>query len=160
MPDAEEDLTLVQVFRHEYEPLMKLAFVLTGSQHESEELVQEAFLDLQQRWDRVLNPAGFLRTVVTNGARRRGRRRTRRHQIVERNQAVIAGDISQRPPYDYYLTDAMARLPDRQRIALVLAYFGGYSSAEIAETLGCKPATARSLVHRGIRLLGKELDRE
>ncbi len=151
---------MVQIFRQEYEPLMRLAFVLTGSQHESEELVQDAFLDLQQRWDRVLNPAGFLRTVVANDARRRGRRRTRRREIVERNQFVLGRDTSQRPPYDHYLTDALSRLPDRQRTALVLAYFGGYSSAGIAEILGCKPATARSLVHRGIRLLGKELDRE
>lgn len=156
-PAGEE--TLVQVFRREYEPLMRLAFVLTGNQHESEELVQDAFVDLQRRWDRVLNPAGYLRTVVANGAKRRGRRRSNRRQIIEQHRAGIAGDIADRPPYDLYLTDALARLPDRHRIAIVLAYFGGFTSAEIAETLKCRPGTARSLVHRGLHLLAKELDR-
>lgn len=147
----------MQVFRREYEPLMRLAFVLTGNQHEAEELVQDAFVELQQRWHRVLNPAGYLRTVIVNGARRRGRKRANRRRIVEQHQATIAGDNTDRPPYDHYLTDALARLPDRQRIAIVLAYFGGFTSVEIAEMLGCRPTTARSLVHRGLRLLAREL---
>jgi len=39
----------------------------------------------------------------------------------------------------------------------VLAYIGGFTSVEIAEMLGCRPTTARSLVHRGLRLLAREL---
>lgn len=156
---ADEE-TLVQVFRREYEPLMRLAYVLTGNQHESEELVQDAFVDLQHRWNRVLNPAGYLRTVVANGARRRGRKRSNRRRIMEQHQDAVARDTTDRPLYDLYLTDALARLPDRHRIAIVLAYFGGFTSTEIAETLRCRPATARSLVHRGLRLLARELDHE
>ena len=98
-PTDEE--TLVQVFRTEYALLLRLAFVLTGNQHEAEELVQDAFVELQQRWHRVLNPAGYLRTVVVNGARRRGRRRANRLRIVEQHQATIVNHNTDRPPYDH-----------------------------------------------------------
>ena len=42
------------------------------------------------------------------------------------------------------------KLPDRQRAALVMRYFDDQPDAEIAEALGCRTATVRSLISRGI----------
>jgi RNA polymerase sigma factor (sigma-70 family) len=44
----------------------------------------------------------------------------------------------------------LRRLPDRQRQALVLRFYEDLPDAEIARLLGCRPATVRSLVHRGL----------
>jgi len=51
------------------------------------------------------------------------------------------------------LLDALARLPYRQRAALVLKFYEDRTEADIAELLGCRPATVRSLVHRGLSAL-------
>jgi RNA polymerase sigma factor (sigma-70 family) len=51
--------------------------------------------------------------------------------------------------------DALGRLPYRQRAALVLRYYEDRPDHEIAEVLGCRPATVRSLVHRGLEALRK-----
>ena len=158
--DVAPDATLAEVFRHHYRPLLRLAYVLTESQHEAEELVQDAFVDLQANWHRVLNPPGYLRTVVANGARRRGRRSTNRRRIFERHHAASQREHLRQPAFENYLTDVLSRLPARYRIALVLAYFGDLSSNEIAEAMNCRPGTARSLVHRGLRMLRKELAHE
>ena len=149
---------LAATFESEYTPLMKLAYVLTGSQHEAEELVQDAFLELQARWMSVLNPAGYVRVAVVNGARRRGRRRANRRRIVEANTPPIPDEDPRPDRLDLYLTDALARLPSRRRVAVVLAYYGGFSSTEIAESMNCRPSTARSLVRRGLQQLKKELE--
>lgn len=159
-PIARTEPNLTEVFRQEYEPLMRLAYVLTGDQHESEELVQDAFMELQSRWDHVLNPAGYLRTVVANGAKRKGRQRTNRRRIIEENKNFMNSKLTNQQPYEHYLTDSLSRLPYRNRVAIVLAYFGGFTSPEIAQLLKCRPGTARSLVHRGLHLLEKELSRE
>ena len=49
-------------------------------------------------------------------------------------------------------------LPVRQRAALVLRFWSGLSEAEIAEALDVRPGTVKSLVHRGLAALRKELD--
>jgi RNA polymerase sigma factor (sigma-70 family) len=52
----------------------------------------------------------------------------------------------------------LAALPYRQRAALVLRYYEDRPEAEIAELLGCRPATVRSLVHRGLSTLRTALE--
>ena len=52
----------------------------------------------------------------------------------------------------------LAELPDDQRAAVTLRVIGEQSYEEIAETVGCSPATARMRVHRGLRTLGTKLE--
>jgi RNA polymerase sigma factor (sigma-70 family) len=56
------------------------------------------------------------------------------------------------------LDDAIAKLPARQRAAVVLRYYGDLSDAEIARALRCRPATVRSLVHRALAELRKVIE--
>lgn len=55
------------------------------------------------------------------------------------------------------LWDALLRLPYRQRAALVLRYYEDATEADIAIALDVRPATVRSLVHRGLEKLRKEV---
>lgn len=55
------------------------------------------------------------------------------------------------------LWDALLRLPYRQRAALVLRYYQDATEADIAAALDVRPATVRSLVHRGLAKLRKEV---
>ncbi len=144
-----------QLFEREYEPMVRLAFLLTGSSELAEDVVADAFLAVHERWDRLLNPAGYLRRSVVNLSARTAGRSARRRAIVRENSRVIRPRDSESEPE--YLLDALERLPERQRVALVLAYYGRYRADEIAEALGCRPGTAKSLVHRGLKQMRKEL---
>jgi RNA polymerase sigma factor (sigma-70 family) len=53
----------------------------------------------------------------------------------------------------------LRRLPDRQRMAVVLRFYEDLSEAEIAELLGCRPGTVKSLIHRGLAKVKKEIGR-
>lgn len=144
--------SVAELMSEEYEPMIRLAFVLTRDQQLAEDVVQDALIEVQGRWSSLLNPGGYLRRAVVNGAMRQQRRR-QRGQELER-QAWARPEAT---PGHEYLVDALARLPKRHRTAVVLAYYGRYTSAEIAEFLGCRPGTAKSLVHRGLARLRKEL---
>lgn len=146
--------TVEALFESSYDDLVRLAFVLLRNQADAEEVVQDAFLDLQTRWRTILNPPGYLRTTVVNGARRRLTRSANRRRILrarwDADPATGSGDSD-------YLLDVVAALPERHRTAIILAYYAGLRSSEIAEIMGCRPGTAKSLVHRGLKRLRKEL---
>jgi RNA polymerase sigma factor (sigma-70 family) len=114
--------------------------------------VQDAFVRLHGRWRRVDNPGGYLRTSVVNGCRD-VRRRLVRYRAREPRLAVRA------ETYDApdELSDALTALPVRQRAVLVLRFYGGMSEAEIAATLGIRPGTVKSSLHRGLERLRREL---
>ena len=55
------------------------------------------------------------------------------------------------------LHTALGHLSERQRTAVVLRYFVDLPDHQIAEVLGCRVSTVRSLVHRALRVLRKEM---
>jgi RNA polymerase sigma factor (sigma-70 family) len=130
-----------------------LATVLTSDRAVAEELVQEAFLEVMQRWDRVDNPAGYLRTVVVN--------RCRNHQ---RGMGVRRRNVPPAPPLTVDAPEldemwaALAQLRPRRRTALVLRFYEDLPIDEIARLLDCRPGTVSSLLHRGLADLRKVLD--
>ena len=63
-------------FEEEHERLFKALYFVTGNRHDAEELMQDAFLKLWERWDetRITDPTGYLFRVALNGFRSRHRR--------------------------------------------------------------------------------------
>lgn len=149
--DGVHTFSLAQLYRREYGPIVRLAFLLVGSNEVAEELVQDAFVAVHRRWEAVANPGGYLRTCVVNGCRSHQRRAAlerRRRPRPERDEVGLQADE---------LWDPMLRLPHRQRAALVLHYYETPPRPEIAAAVDVRPATVRSLVHRGLAKLRKEV---
>lgn len=150
------------VVRDCYEDLLRLAWLLTGDRHEAEDAVAEALAKTLRRWDatRIDDPAAYLRRAVVNEVNSAFRRlRTRRaHQ--ERRR----GDDRGARAADEQLADAdavgraLARLPARQRAAVVLTYYEQLSHAEAAAALGCSVGAIKSNCSRGLDRLRRLLD--
>jgi RNA polymerase sigma factor (sigma-70 family) len=67
----------VEFFEDEHERLFKVLYFVTGNRHDAEELMQDAFMRLWERWDRIdqiSDPTGYLFRVALNGFRMRRRR--------------------------------------------------------------------------------------
>ena len=133
-------------------PMVRLAFLLTGSPEVAEELVHEAFVGLHRRWDRVANPDAYLRRMVVNACHGHHRRRG-----VERRHAP-APPPPVLPPEVDEVWDALGSLPPRRRTALVLRYYADLPIAEIADAMDCRPGTVKSLIHRGLASLKEVLE--
>ncbi|MGN6694337.1 MAG: RNA polymerase sigma factor [Aquihabitans sp.] len=117
--------------------------------------MQDAFVAARRRWSGIDNPGGYLRTSVVNGARDWAR-----HQQVVRRHAPTGADALQRATTEDHpdeLWDALARLDDRRRQAVVLRFYLDLPDGEIAALLGCRPGTVRTLIHRALRDLRREM---
>jgi RNA polymerase sigma factor (sigma-70 family) len=140
------------MFEREREGLVRLAHAITGSNQVAEDLVHDAYLRWIDRSD-LTNPGGYLRTVVVNLARDALRRRDVAERIAG-ERPVLLGE----PDLDE--TWAVVRsLPERYRVALALKFYEDLSERQIAELMGVRPGTVKSLIHRGLQKVRTELER-
>jgi RNA polymerase sigma-70 factor (sigma-E family) len=147
------DVAFELLYAEAYRPMVRLALLLTGSPAQVEELVQDAFVRVYRQWHRVESPRAYLRQAVVNAcwSHRRRRARELRHGP---GAAARAATVD---PEANLMRDALSRLSDRQRKAVVLRYYEDLSEAEIAAVLGCRPGTVKSLLSRGLARLRREL---
>jgi RNA polymerase sigma-70 factor (ECF subfamily) len=121
--------------------------LIMGNRHEAEDLKQEAFLKVWERWDLVqsmANPTGYLYRTAMNGFRGRLRRArlAARKLIDPRHDRDAFEGVETRSDFQR----ALASLTPRQRVAVVLTELLEFSTSEAADTLGVKPATIRKFV--------------
>jgi RNA polymerase sigma-70 factor (sigma-E family) len=140
-----------EFYRAEYAPMVRLARGLVDTSESAEEIAQDAFAQVFERWDRLASPGGYLRTAVVNGARSELRKREVRRRVG-----------LDRPPQPAterdYLVDALDQLPAKRKTALVLRYYADLSEREIAETMGVRPGTVKSMVSRGLAELREVIE--
>ena len=147
-------------FRDGHVRLLRALYLVTGSREEAEELMQEAFLKVWERWDRVSvmeDPTGYLYRTAMNAFRSRYRRvaaATRRTFSREPRDEFAAVDARDE------VTRALAALTRRQRAALVVTELLGYGTEEAARILGVKPVTVRVLASQGRAALRELLEPE
>ena len=128
----------------QYRPMVRLAQALVDTSECAEEIVQDAFAKVYERWDRLNEPGGYVRIAVVNGARSELRKREVRRRVGLTDRRATA------PGERDYLIDALERLSPRQRTAIVLRFYEQMSEKEIAEAMGVRPGTVKSLVSRGL----------
>lgn len=144
------------VYRTQRDRLRRVAYLMTGQAAVAEELVQDAFLRLHQRWDTVEVPAAYLRTTVVHLCLAwRDRAAMGREREPRAGMPGGAGWVEQ-PDVDE-TWERLATLPRDQRVALVLRYYEDLPDAEIADVMGCRPGTVRTRIHRALATLREEM---
>jgi RNA polymerase sigma factor (sigma-70 family) len=140
-------------YRREYERSLRLAWLLTGSRAEAEDVVQDAMTGVYREFDRLRVPEAYLKRAVVNRARTRRRdERRQRERLRSSEPADAAPDAS-----DGELLRLVAQLPYRQRVVIVARYWGDWSEREISDALGCRPGTVKSLASRALTRLRAEV---
>jgi RNA polymerase sigma-70 factor (ECF subfamily) len=136
-------------FEEQKERLLRTLSVITGSRAEAEDLAQEAFTRVFERWETVAameDPAGYLHRTAMNLFRNQYRR----------TKVAIARAAGIGPEQDVFksvddrdtATRALGALTPRQRAALVLTEALGYSGEEAGQLLGIKASTVWALTHQ------------
>ena len=150
--------TLEALYRERYPASVRLAHLLVGDRARAEELAQDAFVRIAPRVGSLDDAAAYLRATLVNLCRDDGRRTVRaRSQPRERERTAAPPAI---PATSTAVWLALRELPERQRIALCLRYYDDLPDDAIAEVLGVRPATVRSLVHRGLAALKEVVPRD
>jgi RNA polymerase sigma-70 factor (sigma-E family) len=134
--------------------LLATAVLLTGSRAAGEDLLQAALERLMRSWDRVRGDReGYLRRTMYHLAIDEWRRRRRRPEVFVPHEPPGRPDATEALDLRDALSQALARLPPRQRTVLVLRYWEHLTEAETADALGCSVGTVKSTTSRGLARL-------
>jgi RNA polymerase sigma factor (sigma-70 family) len=130
--------------------LFRRLWLVTGNRAEAEELMQDAFLRVWERWEQVRameDPVGYLYRTAMNLFRKRYRRAV---LAIRRSVGLAPGgdDFADADDREA-VRRVLATLPPRQRAALVLTEMLGFSAEEAGRALGVQASTVRSLSHQG-----------
>ena len=130
------------LYRRELEGIVRIAFLITRSRPVAEEIAQEAFVTVLERWISLANPGAYLRTTVVRAAVRSRARTGREHELLraERRRDVPEPGVDE-------MWEMLGELPSMQRAAIVLRFYCDLPHDQIAGVLHCTPASARMLTH-------------
>jgi RNA polymerase sigma-70 factor (ECF subfamily) len=160
-PGVRSDLE--QVFRADYARVVGIAARVLGSRNQAEDVAQEVFLAFGRTSVPAEQAGGWLAVATAHTALnllRAGRRRTAREvhagavptTVPDVAEAVVTRDESRQ------VRGALARLPRKQAVAVVLRH-SGLSYAEVAAALDMSPGSVGTTVRRAESALRKELTR-
>jgi RNA polymerase sigma-70 factor (sigma-E family) len=140
--------------------LLRFATALTCDPHLAQDVVQEVLVRTQHRWDRIgPMPARdqYVRRMIINEYLSWRRRKAAKTVAATHSTLDALGTPTADPASGYAERDAMrgqiARLPRKQRAALMLRFYCDRDDHEIAELLGCSTSTVRSHISRALSTL-------
>jgi RNA polymerase sigma factor (sigma-70 family) len=147
---ADPDRSFEEFFEAESDTLFRRMWLVCGDRSEAEEVVQDSFVRIWERWERVQrieDPRGYLYRTAMNVFRSRYRR----------GVLAVRRAVGQVQPRDDFaaaearetVRRALATLTPRQRAAIVMTELLGFSSSETGRILGIRPGTVRALASQG-----------
>jgi RNA polymerase sigma-70 factor (ECF subfamily) len=158
---------LAALFHDHHKAIFRIAYRITGSRSDAEDVLQTIFLRLTpNRRDLSPNPEGYLRRAAVNASLDLLRSRTRANSV-----SLDVVDFDQSPklsvasPEDdladaelrELIRQAVAKLEGRAATAFVLRYFEGYDNNRIAQVLGTSQMVVAVTLHRARTRLRKEI---
>ena len=162
-----DDAAFASFYRRFAPGLFSMIYQILQDQKEAEDVLQEAFVQMWKKTGTYDSARSGLFTWATmisrNKAIDRLRSRQRRHRAVEAATAEFAAvppegaeqadELLGKSEERERVRTALTQLPDQQREAIHLAFFGGMTQAEIADKLGAPLGTVKARIRRGLLAL-------
>lgn len=162
-PAAEFDA----VFADQKQRLWSIAYGVLRDRDEAHDAVQETMVKAWRSWHQLREPdkrAAWLTTICLRHCfRRRGSLGRTQPVPIDDDASVVpfgppgAAPSVGRRPRDLDLDRAYAKLPPKQRAAVLLHYHLGYTIEQCGELMGCRSGTVRTHVQRALASLRQEL---
>ncbi|HEY6786906.1 MAG TPA: SigE family RNA polymerase sigma factor [Trebonia sp.] len=165
-PEAADDAAdrhVTALYQSHALSLARLALLMLGDRDAAQDVVQDAFLGLYRRWDKLVSvdaaPA-YLRSSVLNGCRTALRQRIRPAVPADGGALESAETTLLRTEEQQAVLAAIRRLPARQREALVLRYYLDMTEEQAAQTMGVSRGTVKSATSRAVAAVGRMVKEE
>jgi RNA polymerase sigma-70 factor (sigma-E family) len=134
--------------------LVRTAYLLTGDQHEAEDVVQSALIKVYRSWWRIVrsdNPDAYVRRILVHCHKDRFRKRRVPVWLTDAvpDMAVIRDPLADSDERQRLMA-ALATLPPRQRAVVVLRYWEDLSETEVAAALQCSTGTVKSQASKAL----------
>ncbi len=157
-----EQSALAELYDRFGRPAYGLALRILRDESLAEDAVQEAFLTLWRTAARFVPERGKASTWILTLVHRRAvdlvrREERRRADALEQAPEQVSRDTVDEEAWlrlqRERVQDALRKLPDQQREAIELAYYGGFTQSELAERLGQPLGTIKSRMFMGLARL-------
>jgi RNA polymerase sigma-70 factor (ECF subfamily) len=151
------------LFADHYARVVRTVFWILQDWDRSEEVTQDAFVQLLRHWDRVADhdqPDAWVRRVAIRLAVQTSKREQRLAAAVLRGRPPTPATQTLEDPMSGDVLAAVRQLPPKQRAAVALRYFEDKPVEEIAQLMECSPSTARVHLHRARQRLAQTLGEE
>jgi RNA polymerase sigma-70 factor (sigma-E family) len=161
--DLDADQAVARLYSLHYQPLLRLATLLVRDATTGEAIVSDAFVAMHDGWPRLRDAdkaLAYLRQAVVN-----------RSRTVLRHRRVTSPNLQEAPPdtpnaehraqdlLDQPAAVAVLRgLPERQREAIVLRFYGNLPEDQIAAAMGISRGAVKSHISRGLSALRAVLE--
>ena len=155
---------LDEIFRRDYQRVVGVAARVLGSRDQAEDVAQEVFLSFGRSSVPAGEARGWLSVAAAHTALnllRSGRRRASREETAAAADDAVVSDVAEAVvtlEERSRVRAALARLPRKQAVALVLRH-SGLSYADVAAALDLSPGSVGTTVRRAESALRKELNR-
>lgn len=152
-----EDAGFAAWYTGEHPRLLASLVFIAGDLESARDATDEAFARALAQWNRVkamASPAGWTYRVALNLVKRRHRRAALERRLLGHERPDHAPQI---PEPAVELWDAVRRLPERQRTAVVLRYLGDLPELEVASAMGVTRGTVASTLASARANLGLAL---
>ena len=159
---------LAQLMRRYGGPLLTYIQRMIGDRHRSEELLQEVFLAVWSKRKRYEFPRSFrawVFAIATKHCWASFRKTSAASVSLDEDSSACPVDAEPSPVETAVATEtasivasAVARLPPKQRMVVVMRTWNGLPYSEIARIAGCTEATVRSHMHHGLAAMRKYLE--
>jgi RNA polymerase sigma-70 factor (sigma-E family) len=143
---------LGELYSSQRDRLIRVAYLLTGSQAVAEDIVQDTFIRVFPRLDSLGEPGAYLRRSVVNACYSWHRRQQRERLALPEPPAAAM------PDEHVEMWEALGHLAAARRTVLVLRYYLDLPEAEVAAILGWRIGTVKSATHRALRDLRRILE--
>jgi RNA polymerase sigma-70 factor (ECF subfamily) len=134
------------VFRSTYPSVLRTTYLILHDRGRAEEITQDAFLRLCERWQgvvRVEHPQAWVRQVAIRAAIKQAKWRRVRMTSAPVDEPIVLDDLP-----DLDLARAVASLPAQQRAAVALFYLEDLPVEEVAQLLDVSTSTVKQHLHR------------
>jgi RNA polymerase sigma-70 factor, ECF subfamily len=150
MPDAAGVAEFEDFYSATAARIVRHAYAMTGNVADAQDIASEALARAWQRWPMVSrcdSPEAWVRRVASNLATSRWRR-AQSANAAARELAIRSGALEIGPD-TVALVAALRKLPERQRVVLVLHYLADLSVEQVAAELGCPAGSVKGWLSRG-----------
>jgi len=162
-----------QLYDRYYSVVLNYVFRRTLDVALAEELTSNTFFNALRALGGYENRGKFLAwlyRIAGNEIRLKGRARRKQHEGEARwraepgrvrfatDQAIATEEFEEQARQFARLHEALGRLPERYQTILALRYFESLSYEEVADVVGTKVGTVKSLIHRGLEQLRRQFE--
>ena len=157
---AGEPEALAALYKRYAQPIMGLAYRLTGSREDAEDVLHDLFLGLPealQRYEERGRFESWLKRVAVRLALIRLRSQRRRREVRIGPHARAAAESDETIVKRVALERALSRLSDDLKVVFVLKEIEGYSHTEISAALGITTGASEVRLHRALKRLRRLL---